>query len=105
MLETVTMVTSPTSEKITKGEVKVSGSCQFNTTLPRKEGNYSFLVSVSPGKRNFMVEDKQFTVGNYTSLRLLSLLEVSFLERYTKIHICAQIFMDIQTETQKHTYP
>ncbi|XP_025101611.1 uncharacterized protein LOC112568517 [Pomacea canaliculata] len=62
MLETATMVTSPTTEKMTKGEVKVSGSCQFNTTLPRKEGNYSFLVSVSPGKRNFMAEDKQFTV-------------------------------------------
>ncbi|XP_025102682.1 uncharacterized protein LOC112569174 [Pomacea canaliculata] len=54
-LETVTMVTSPTSEKITKTEVKVSGSCQFNTTLPPDKGFYGFVVSISPGGRNYSV--------------------------------------------------
>ncbi|XP_025101315.1 uncharacterized protein LOC112568294 [Pomacea canaliculata] len=52
-LETVTMLTSPTSEYIGEKEVKVSGFCQFNTTLPREEGQYAFHVSVSPGGRTY----------------------------------------------------
>lgn len=64
ILETVTMVTSSTSERITKNEIKVSGSCWFYTTLPPDEGKYGFLVSVSPGGRHFNMEDKLFTVGN-----------------------------------------
>lgn len=63
-LESVSMVTSPTSEKITKSEVKVSGSCVFNTTLPPEEGTYEFFVSVSPGGRHFGTSDKRFTAGN-----------------------------------------
>ncbi|PVD27156.1 hypothetical protein C0Q70_12310 [Pomacea canaliculata] len=62
ILETVTMVTSSTSERITKNEIKVSGSCWFYTTLPPDEGKYGFLVSVSPGGRHFNMEDKLFTV-------------------------------------------
>ncbi|XP_025101624.1 uncharacterized protein LOC112568526 [Pomacea canaliculata] len=61
-LENVTMVTSQTSEKITKSEVKVSGFCHFNTTLPTEEGHYGFIVSFSPGARNCMTDNKQFTV-------------------------------------------
>lgn len=65
-IEIVSMVTSPTSEKISRSEVKVLGSCQFNTTLPAEEGTYTLFVSVSPGSRQFSVSDKQFTVGKDT---------------------------------------
>lgn len=62
------MVTSPTSEKITRTGVKVSGSCQFNTTLPPHEGHYYFVASVSPGGRNYSVklpaDTKWIVVGN-----------------------------------------
>lgn len=71
-LAMATIVTSPTTEKITKSEVKVSGSCQFNTTLPPEEGKYSFYVSVSPGGQSFSVEDNLFTVGNLLFLCLFS---------------------------------
>ncbi|XP_025103029.1 uncharacterized protein LOC112569454 [Pomacea canaliculata] len=54
-LQTVEMETSPTSEKTIKSEVKVSGSCQFNTTLPPEEGCYDLFVSVSPTGRNYSV--------------------------------------------------
>lgn len=64
-LENVSMVTSPTSEKVTESEVKVSGSCGFNTTLPPEEGTYEFFVSVSPGGHHFGTSDKRFTAGNY----------------------------------------
>ncbi|XP_025101950.1 uncharacterized protein LOC112568714 [Pomacea canaliculata] len=60
-LESVSMVTSPTSEKFTKSEVKVSGSCVFSTTLPPEEGTYEFFVSVSPGGRHFGTSDMLFT--------------------------------------------
>ncbi|XP_025101081.1 uncharacterized protein LOC112568157 isoform X2 [Pomacea canaliculata] len=52
-LETVAMLTSPTREYIGEKEVKVSGFCQFNTTLPTEEGQYAFRVSVSPGGRTY----------------------------------------------------
>ncbi|XP_025103028.1 uncharacterized protein LOC112569453 isoform X2 [Pomacea canaliculata] len=52
-LGTVTMLTSPTSENIAKNEMKMTGSCQFNTTLPAEEGLYRFYVSVSPGGRTY----------------------------------------------------
>lgn len=72
------MVTSPTSEKISRKEAKVSGSCQFSTRLPPEEGKYGFLVSVSPGGQTFMTEDKQFIVGNYVSLCSSSLINFPF---------------------------
>ncbi|PVD27153.1 hypothetical protein C0Q70_12307 [Pomacea canaliculata] len=52
-LKSVTMVTSPTRQVITKGEVKVSGVCMFNTTLPSEEGRYGFFVIVSPGGQSY----------------------------------------------------
>ncbi|XP_025103259.1 uncharacterized protein LOC112569634 [Pomacea canaliculata] len=61
-LENVSMVTSPTWERISKSEVKVSGSCQFNTTLPTEEGLYGFLVLISPSGQHFAASDKWFTV-------------------------------------------
>lgn len=57
------MVTMLTSEKITKSEVKVSGSCELNTTLLAQEGLYGFYVSVSPGGQHFSASDKRFAVG------------------------------------------
>lgn len=59
------MVTSPTSEKIAKNEVRVAGSCEFMTYLPEEEGRYAFSVSVSPSGQTFTAEDKWFAVGNY----------------------------------------
>ncbi|PVD27157.1 hypothetical protein C0Q70_12311 [Pomacea canaliculata] len=47
------MVTSPTRESVTTGEVKASGSCQFILTLS-EEAN--FFVAVSPGDRNYSVK-------------------------------------------------
>ncbi|XP_025102040.1 uncharacterized protein LOC112568776 [Pomacea canaliculata] len=52
-LQSVTMVTSPTRESVTTGEVKASGSCQFILTLS-EEAN--FFVAVSPGDRNYSVK-------------------------------------------------
>lgn len=80
------MVTSPTSERITKKEVKVSGSCQFSTRLPSEEGKYGFLVSVSPGGQTFMTEDKQFIVGNYVSLFSSSLINFPFKYKESQVH-------------------
>lgn len=57
------METSPTSETIAKSEVKMSGSCQFNTTLPAEEGHYSFSVSFTP-RGHVAASYKTFTVGN-----------------------------------------
>ncbi|PVD27147.1 hypothetical protein C0Q70_12300 [Pomacea canaliculata] len=48
----ITMVTFPTSES-TQGEVKVSGSCLFNTTLPVETGRYGFYVVIYPGGRTY----------------------------------------------------
>ncbi|XP_025103112.1 uncharacterized protein LOC112569518 [Pomacea canaliculata] len=61
-LQTVEMVTSPTSQKTIKSEVKVSGSCQFSTTLSPEEGCYDLFVSVSPSGRNYSVN---FTTSDY----------------------------------------
>ncbi|PVD27162.1 hypothetical protein C0Q70_12316 [Pomacea canaliculata] len=70
-LEIVDMLTSPTDERITENEVKVSGSCQFNTTLPQEIESYDLYVSVSPGGRNYSVtpatEDKCITQTTETS--------------------------------------
>lgn len=74
---TVTMVTSPTTEKITKSEVKVSGSCQFNTTLPTEEGLYGFLVLISPSGQHFAASDKWFTVGENLSVICFNFKELS----------------------------
>ncbi|PVD27159.1 hypothetical protein C0Q70_12313 [Pomacea canaliculata] len=74
ILESVTMVTSPTTDKITKSEVKVSGSCQFNTPLPSEAGGYRFYVSVSPGGRHFLLKlesiDKGIT-GDFNKISFL----------------------------------
>ncbi|XP_025101419.1 uncharacterized protein LOC112568358 isoform X2 [Pomacea canaliculata] len=51
-VEMVKMVTFPTSES-TQGEVKVSGSCLFNTTLPVETGRYGFYVVIYPGGRTY----------------------------------------------------
>lgn len=72
------MVTSPTSEKISRKEAKVSGTCHFSTRLPSEEGKYGFLVSVSPGGQTFMTEDKKFTVGNYVLFSSSSLIYFPF---------------------------
>ncbi|XP_025103102.1 uncharacterized protein LOC112569511 [Pomacea canaliculata] len=74
-LETVAMLTSPTSEYIGEKEVKVSGVCQFITTLPTEEGHYSFRVSVSPGGRTYYANfpDKY----NWTTTERPSLPRVS----------------------------
>ncbi|XP_025101326.1 uncharacterized protein LOC112568301 [Pomacea canaliculata] len=55
------MVTSATREIVGSGRVKMSGSCQFNTTIPAVEGQYSFFVAISPGGRTY---DVIFTAGH-----------------------------------------
>lgn len=63
------MVTSPTNDFITESEVKMSGSCQFNSTLSAEEGNFSFEVVVFPGgltySAKFTKEQKWYSVGTY----------------------------------------
>lgn len=59
----MTMETSSSNEHITKSEVKVSGSCLFNTILPPEEGLYGFYVFISPGGQYFSASDKRFAVG------------------------------------------
>lgn len=65
------MLTSPTDERITESEVKVSGFCQFKTTLPQEIGSDDLFVSVSPGGRNYSVtpatEDECITQTTETS--------------------------------------
>lgn len=63
------MVTSATNDYITYSEVKMSGSCRFNSTLSAEEGNYGFEVVVFPGgltySANFTKELKWYSVGTY----------------------------------------
>lgn len=49
------MTTFTTSDKIAEDDVKVSGFCQFNISLPAEDHNSFYFVSVSPGRGSHVV--------------------------------------------------
>ncbi|PVD27158.1 hypothetical protein C0Q70_12312 [Pomacea canaliculata] len=54
-LQTADMTTFTTSDKIAEDDVKVSGFCQFNISLPAEDHNSFYFVSVSPGRGSHVV--------------------------------------------------